>query len=58
MQWLKQLREDLGHDADMVVLYGDNTDALSWTTDWKLEPRAKHIDVKHIDVMLSYSGGF
>jgi hypothetical protein len=47
VQWLKQLREDLGHDADMVVLYGDNTGALSWTTDWKLEPRAKHIDVMH-----------
>jgi lactam utilization protein B len=47
VQWIKQLREDMGHNADMVVLYGDNTGALAWTKDWKLEVRAKHIDVMH-----------
>ena len=47
VQWIKQLRGDLGHFPEMVILHVDNTGALSWTTDWKLEPRAKHIDVMH-----------
>ena len=47
VQWLKQLREDLGLPYSIVTIHGDSQGALSWATDWKLAPRNKHIDVMH-----------
>ena len=47
VQWLKQLREDLGLPYSVVTIHGDSQGALSWAADWKLAPRNKHIDVMH-----------
>eukprot|EP00798_Chlamydomonas_sp_ICE-L_P026255 gene26255-biopygen11188 len=43
----KQLRNDLGLPCTLVTIQCDSQGALSWTGDWKLEPKAKHIDIIH-----------
>jgi len=45
--WLKYLRADIGFPSSVVTIQCDSTGAISWTGDWKLEPKAKHIDVIH-----------
>eukprot|EP00798_Chlamydomonas_sp_ICE-L_P001947 gene1947-biopygen14772 len=45
--WLKYLRADMGFPSSVVTIQCDSTGAISWTGDWKLEPKAKHIDVIH-----------
>eukprot|EP00798_Chlamydomonas_sp_ICE-L_P027385 gene27385-biopygen3230 len=47
VQWIKQLRNDLGLPCTLVTIQCDSQGALSWTGDWKLEPKAKHIDIIH-----------
>eukprot|EP00798_Chlamydomonas_sp_ICE-L_P016835 gene16835-biopygen25752 len=47
VQWIKQLRNDLGLPCTLVTIQCDRQGALSWTGDWKLEPKAKHIDIIH-----------
>eukprot|EP00798_Chlamydomonas_sp_ICE-L_P003971 gene3971-biopygen21689 len=47
VQWIKQLRNDLGMPCTLVTIQCDSQGALSWTGDWKLEPKAKHIDIIH-----------
>eukprot|EP00798_Chlamydomonas_sp_ICE-L_P032401 gene32401-biopygen8651 len=45
--WLKYLRADMGFPSSVVTIQCDSTGAISWTGDWKLEPKAKRIDVIH-----------
>eukprot|EP00798_Chlamydomonas_sp_ICE-L_P007043 gene7043-biopygen16852 len=45
--WLKYLRADMGFPSSVVTIQCDSTGAISWTGDWNLEPKAKHIDVIH-----------
>eukprot|EP00798_Chlamydomonas_sp_ICE-L_P004255 gene4255-biopygen21980 len=47
VQWIKQLRNDLGLPCTLVTIRCDSQGALSWTGDWMLEPKAKHIDIIH-----------
>eukprot|EP00798_Chlamydomonas_sp_ICE-L_P019275 gene19275-biopygen28119 len=47
VQWIKQLRNDLGLPCTLVTIQCDSQGALSRTGDWKLEPKAKHIDIIH-----------
>eukprot|EP00798_Chlamydomonas_sp_ICE-L_P019010 gene19010-biopygen27874 len=51
VQWLKQLHTELGLPCTLVTIQCDSKGALSWTGDWKLEPRAKHIDIMHHFIM-------
>jgi hypothetical protein len=37
----------MGFPSSVVTIQCDSTGAISWTGDWKLEPKAKHIDVIH-----------
>lgn len=47
VQWLKHLRVDLGLPVHLITIKCDATVALSWTEDYKLESKAKHIDIMH-----------
>eukprot|EP00798_Chlamydomonas_sp_ICE-L_P016069 gene16068-biopygen25060 len=45
--WLKYHRADMGFPSSVVTIQCDSIGAISWTGGWKLEPKAKHIDVIH-----------
>ena len=47
VQWLKHLRVDLGLPVHLINIKCDATTAISWTEDYKLESRSKHIDIIH-----------
>ena len=36
VQWLKELRCDLGPPCSTVTIQGDNQGSISWATDWQL----------------------
>ncbi len=44
VQWIKQLRGDLGHCSEMVILHVDNTGALT-------DRLTRSLSLGHIDVM-------
>ena len=55
VQWLKKLRSDLGLPCSPVTIQGENQGSLSWTTDWQLIPRSKHIQCEcEVDVLRHY----
>eukprot|EP00798_Chlamydomonas_sp_ICE-L_P003638 gene3638-biopygen21377 len=55
--WLKYLRADMGFPSSVVTIQCDSTGAISWTGDWKLEPKAKHIDVIHLYIQCLVDDG-
>ena len=47
VMWFKRMIIDLGFPPVDVTIQCDSTGALGWCGDYKLEPRAKHIDIIH-----------
>ena len=47
MSWIRLLRSELNLPCSQLVMRCDNQAAICWSEDWKLEPKAKHIDVMH-----------
>ena len=47
VMWLKRLSADLGYPCLAITIQCDSTGAIDWTNEYKLEPKAKHIDVIH-----------
>jgi hypothetical protein len=45
--WLKQMRSDLGLSGAMVTMRCDNRSAIDWSKDFRVDTKAKHIDVLH-----------
>jgi hypothetical protein len=47
VMWFKHLLRDLGFPPQEFIIQCDSSGALSWCADYKLEPKAKHIDIIH-----------
>jgi hypothetical protein len=47
VMWLKHLCADLGFPPLDMIVQCDSTGAIGWTNEYKLEPKAKHIDIIH-----------
>lgn len=47
VSWLKQMRSDLGLPGGPVVICADNSAAIEWALDYKVDQKSKHIQVIH-----------